>query len=78
VRLHLGGHLSWYDSQKRSWLEIRLSEPTSLLVLLEHLRVPVAEIAIATVNRTAVTLEDARVTDADRVELFPPVGGGKA
>jgi aldehyde:ferredoxin oxidoreductase len=27
VRLHLGGHLSWYDPQKRSWLELHLSEP---------------------------------------------------
>jgi molybdopterin converting factor small subunit len=36
----------------------------------------VAEIAIATVNRVAVALENAQVSDGDRVELFPPVGGG--
>ncbi|MDE3092045.1 MAG: MoaD/ThiS family protein [Chloroflexota bacterium] len=77
MRLHLGGHLSWYDPQKRSWLDIRLSEPTRLSALLDRLGVPVAEIAVAAVNGAAVALEDARVTDSDRVELFPPVGGGK-
>ncbi|MBI4787464.1 MAG: alpha/beta fold hydrolase [Chloroflexi bacterium] len=53
-----------------------LSEPIRLLQLLEQLRVPRAEVAIAAVNGTAVAIEDARVSDGDRVELFPPVGGG--
>ena len=76
MQLHLGGHLSWYDPQKRSRLEIPLAEPIRLMSLLQQLNVPPAEIAVATVNRNAVTLEDAQVSDGDRVELFPPVGGG--
>ncbi len=75
--LYLGGHLSWYDPQKRSRLDIALAQPVMLLSLLQQLNVPPAEIAIATVNRVAVTLEDARVSDSDSVELFPPVGGGR-
>jgi len=78
MRLHLGGHLSWYDPYKRAWLEIRLSEPADLLALLRKLHVPPAEVAVAAVNGTAVPLEDARVNDSDKVELFPPVGGGAA
>jgi sulfur carrier protein ThiS len=76
VHLYLGGHLSWYDPQKRARLEIPLAQPIMLLTLLQHLNVPPAEIAIATVNRVAVALENAQVSDGDRVELFPPVGGG--
>lgn len=76
MRLHLGGHLSWYDPQKRARLEIPLAQPITLLSLLQQLNVPLAEIAIATVNRVAVALADAQVSDGDSVELFPPVGGG--
>ena len=76
MHLHLGGHLSWYDPQKRSQLEIHLSEPIPLVALVEELGLPPAEIAVAAVNGAMVSLEDARVSDVDRVELFPPIGGG--
>lgn len=76
MHLRLGGHLGWYDPKKRSRVEIHLGQPVSLVALLRQLEIPVAEIAVATVNRQAVELEHARVSDADTVELFPPVGGG--
>ena len=76
MQLHLGGHLSWYAPEKRSRLEIHLDHPVALVALLEQLSLPVAEIAVATVNRKAVELEDAQVSDSDSVELYPPVGGG--
>ena len=76
MQLHLGGHLGWYAPDKQSRLEIRLDEPVPLMALLERLKIPTAEIAVATVNQKAVELEDAQVSDGDSVELFPPVGGG--
>jgi sulfur carrier protein ThiS len=76
VHLHLGGHLGWYDSQKRSRLVIHLGEPILLSALLERLEIPAAEIAVATINRQAVELGRAQVLDGDSVELFPPIGGG--
>ena len=76
MRLHLGGHLSWYDPQKRSWLELSLSEPTALVELVRQLELPVEEVAISVVNGHAVPLEETRVSDGDRVELYPPIGGG--
>jgi sulfur carrier protein ThiS len=76
MRLHLGGHLSWYDPQKRSWLELSLPEPVALIELVRQLELPVEEIAISVVNGHAVSLEEARVSDGDRVELYPPIGGG--
>jgi len=78
MRLHLGGHLSWYDPQKRSWLEIYLYEPLSLVELLDQLQVPEDEVALIVVNGRLIELKDARVSDGDRVELYPPIGGGVA
>ena len=76
MQLHLGGHLGWYAPDKQSRLEVHLDEPVLLVALLGQLKIPVAEIAVATVNRKAVELEDVQVSDGDSVELFPPVGGG--
>jgi sulfur carrier protein ThiS len=74
--IHLGGHLSWYDPQKRNSLEVPLPQPIPLLQLARQLGLPAGEIAIVVVNGQAVELEQARVSDGDRVELYPPVGGG--
>jgi len=76
MRLHLGGHLSWYDPQKRSWLELAVSEPAALIELVRQLKLPLEEIALTVVNGHAVLLDEACVSDADRVELYPPIGGG--
>jgi len=76
MRLHLGGHLSWYDPQKRSWLELHLSEPIPLAELVRQLGLPEGEIAVVAVNHRAIALEEAIVWDGDRVELYPPLGGG--
>jgi sulfur carrier protein ThiS len=78
MHLHLGGHLSWYDPQKRSWLEIHLSEPMSLVRLLDQLQVPEEQVALTVVNGRLIELKDAQVSDGDRVELYPPIGGGVA
>ncbi len=76
MQLHLGGHLAWYDPQKRSSLEVPLPQPTLLADLVQTLGLPTGEIAIVVVNGKAVELDGTRVADADRVELYPPVGGG--
>ncbi len=78
MQLRLHGHLAWYEVEERSQLEIRLSHPVMLIQLLEQLQLPVAEIAVATVNGVEVQLQEARVTDEDRVDLYPPVCGGAA
>ncbi len=76
MRVHLGGHLNWYDPLKRAWLERAQPEPLPLLDLAHQLGVPAAEIAVAVVNRRAVNLEDGVATDGDTVEFFGPVAGG--
>jgi sulfur carrier protein ThiS len=76
MRVHLGGHLGWYEPQKRSWLDLPQPAPISLLDLARRLGLPEAEIAIAVVNGRAVELETASATDGDKVEFYPPLGGG--
>ncbi len=76
MRVHLGGHLNWYDPEKRAWLELHLPEPIPLLELMQQLHVPPGEVAVAAVNGGLVDVEQGVVADTDRVELFPPVGGG--
>jgi sulfur carrier protein ThiS len=76
MRLHLGGHLAWYDPQRRSWLDVPLAQPAALADIVAGLGLPAAEIAIVSVNGQAVDLAGAQVADGDRVELYPPLGGG--
>ncbi len=76
MRVHLGGHLSWYDLQKRSWVEVSQPEPVLLLDLAHRLGVPPAEIAIAAINGHLADLTTAVASGDDRVDFFPPMGGG--
>jgi len=76
MRVHLGGHLAWHDPQKRAWIEIDQVAPISLIDLACHLGLPLAEIAVVAVNRRTVPFDQTLVSDADRVEFFPPLGGG--
>ena len=76
MRLHLGGHLNWYDAERRTDVELPLAERVRLAELLHQLGVPRGEIVVAAVNGHAVPIDDAWVADGDRVDLYPPVGGG--
>jgi len=76
MEVHLGGHLAFYDREKRSRFVVRLEAETALLDVIRELGVPEAEIALAAVNRTVVSLAEARVGDADRLDLYPPTSGG--
>ena len=76
MEVHLGGHLAFYDREKRSQFEVHLEAETALLDLVRELGIPEAEIAIAAVNRTVVSLAEARVGDADRLDLYSAMGGG--
>ena len=76
MRLHLGGHLDWYDARKRAWQDLALAQPILLTDLLAQLGIPAGEVAVVALNRRAVSLAGTIVRDEDRVELYPPLGGG--
>jgi sulfur carrier protein ThiS len=77
VRVHLGGHLSWYDSDKRAWLEL---DPRTIPLtpgeVARRLGLPRAEIALVAVNGRVVDLDGFQLAGGDRVEFYPPIGGG--
>ena len=76
IEIHLGGHLAFYAPQKKSRCSISMVQPTELVVVLQDLGVPLAEVALASVNGKLVELVTARIKPGDRIELFPPMGGG--
>jgi molybdopterin converting factor small subunit len=87
VRVHLGGHLSWYDSERRAWLELddhaaqmacREGLPGSLtpVDVARHLGLPCGEIALVAVNGRVVESASTQLMPGDRVEFYPPIGGG--
>ena len=78
LKLHLGGHLSFYEPQRRSWIELSLQAPQSLPDLLAGLGIPPAEVALVVVNGALVQDEAPIISKNDLVELYPPMGGGLA
>jgi molybdopterin converting factor small subunit len=87
VLVHLGGHLSWYHPGKRAWLELDprtivraspdgLPGPLTPTGVAQHLRLPRGEIVLVVVNGRAVNPDAAQLAPGDRVEFYPPIGGG--
>ena len=76
MRVHLGGHLAYYHSQKQSWFEHRLAGEAPLSQVLKQLGIPAGEIALAIVNNEVVDLETAVVNDRDTVHFYSPMDGG--
>jgi hypothetical protein len=87
LRVHLGGHLSWYDPARRSWLELQsttiptngldgLSGPLTPAHLSRSLGLPSGEIALVAVNGRVVDPDAITLAPGDTVEFYPPIGGG--
>jgi sulfur carrier protein ThiS len=76
MRVHLGGHLAYYHSQKQSWFEHNLAGAAPLSEVLKQLGIPAAEIALAIVNNELVDIETAVVSDQDTVQFYAPNDGG--
>lgn len=76
MKLHLGGHLSFYEPQRRPWIELALAEPQHLDELLVDLGIPAGEVAMVVINGVLAQEETPIISDEDKVELYPPMGGG--
>ena len=74
--IHLAGHLSWYNPEKKPWFELDLPAQT-LTALLEQLGIPPGELAVVLVNgKLAEDMDGTVISEGDVVELYPPVAGG--
>ena len=76
MKLHLGGHLSFYEPQRRAWVDLALPAPQSLPDLLADLGIPLGEVALIVINGELAQEDKPILTDKDQVELYPPMGGG--
>jgi molybdopterin converting factor small subunit len=74
--LHLGGHLNFYTPHKRARFNLPVERSKGLKAVLCELGVPLCEVAIVSINGKMVELDSARVVPGDKVDLFPPMGGG--
>ena len=70
MEVHLGGHLAFYDRQKRSRFEVHLDAETPLLEVIRMLGVPEAEIAVAAVNRAQTAIKTYPDAPANEEALF--------
>lgn len=71
-----GGYLTFYLPGQKSPLEIHLEEPTSLLKIVDNLKIPPAEIFLTTINGQLVELVLAVVEENDEVRILSAVDGG--
>ncbi len=76
MRIYLGGHLSFFHPHKKQWLEVEISEPILLSVILEKYGIPLGEVQLVVINQEIVDLAKAIVSSQDQVKLFSAVGGG--
>jgi hypothetical protein len=76
VEIYLGGHLNYYQPEKRTHLLIPLDQSTNLTLLLKQIGIPIEEVAFATLNGEQAELGSTQVFPGDRIELYPPMGGG--
>lgn len=77
MKIHLSGHLVWYQPQHIGDLDIPLDDPTPMVEVLAKLNIPAGEIVLVVVNgELADDLSTVVVSNDDQVDLYPPLGGG--
>jgi sulfur carrier protein ThiS len=78
VKVHLWGELGFYGPGRNSTFEFPLDRPMPLVEALALIGVPTADIAVLGLNGDVVRVDqpDLIVSDADRIDCFPPTSGG--
>lgn len=76
MRVHLGGHLNFYEPQRRANFEVTLTRPAAAIELVQAWGIPPGEVFLTVVNHKVVDLHQAIVADGDHLGLYPPIGGG--
>jgi sulfur carrier protein ThiS len=74
--LYIGGYLAFFSPNQQSEVELTLSEPVKLDVLLAEAGIPAAEVQLVLINGTRVDSLQSVVQNQDEVKIFPGVDGG--
>jgi sulfur carrier protein ThiS len=76
MRLHLGGHLNYFEPLQRTDLEVEVVGNQPLKDILARLKIPAQEVFLVSINGVIAPIEEALIRPEDYVQLFPPLGGG--
>lgn len=76
MKLYIGGYLAFFSPDQQSEVELTLSEPVKLDVLLAEVGIPAAEVQLVLINGTRVDSVQSVVQNQDEVKIFPGVDGG--
>jgi hypothetical protein len=76
VKLHLGGHLNYYDARHRTRIEVHLREPLPLDALLQQFNIPTSEVMLVVLNGELAARKNPLLVDDDCLDLYSFAGGG--
>jgi sulfur carrier protein ThiS len=76
MRIYLDRYFNFFTHSHDRWVDVELTEPSSLGDVLSRVGIPIAEVHLAVVNGEAFNPEELIVSNSDSVEIFPPIGGG--
>ena len=78
MRVHLWGELGFYGPGRRGKFEIQLEQPMPLVEALKLIDVHLPDVAVLALKGDVVRADEPglTVTDADRIDCFPPTSGG--
>ena len=78
MKVHLWGELGFYGPGRNSKFDFPIERPMPLAEALALIGVPAADIAVLGLNGEVVRVDEPGlvVTDADRIDCFPPTSGG--
>jgi hypothetical protein len=76
MKVHLAGHLSYYQGQKQARFTVDLQQAMPLAEVIAGLGIPPGEIAFFVVNGELADPANTLVNNSDFLQLFPPSDGG--
>lgn len=76
MKLYIGGYLAFYALGQQSEIELILSEPVALDVLLAEAGIPAGEVQLVLINGNRADSVQSVVQNRDDVKIFPGVDGG--
>jgi len=75
INIHLKGHLSYYQSEKREEVVLDVEAPVTLEEILAQLKIPVSEVEGAFFDGKWVPLSES-LERGGKLDIMPIIGGG--
>lgn len=76
MKLYIGGYLAFYSPGHQSQIELTLSEPVMLDMVLAEAGIPAGEVQLVLINGNRADSVQSIVQNQDEIKIFPGVDGG--